>query len=51
VLTKEFFREIGSKGGKVKTKKGFALFTPKQAQENARRAALKRWAKARAEAK
>ena len=45
MLTKKFFREIGSKGGKVKTKKGFAWLTPKLAHENARRAALKRWAK------
>jgi hypothetical protein len=43
MLTKRFFREIGKKGGQVKTKKGFAWLTPKQAHENARRAALARW--------
>jgi hypothetical protein len=37
MLTKEFFREIGKKGGQRKVKKGYAALTPKQAKENARR--------------
>jgi hypothetical protein len=35
----------------VKTKKGFAWLTPKQARENAQKAALARWGKAKKEAK
>ena len=55
MLTKQFFREIGKiggkKGGQAKVKKGFAWLTPKEARENARRAAILRWTKAKKEAK
>jgi hypothetical protein len=55
MLPKKFFREIGKKGGmkggRAKVKKGFAWLTPKQARENARKAALIRWAKAKEEAR
>ena len=44
--TKTFYREIGSKGGRAKVRKGYSFLTPKEAKENARRASLARWGEA-----
>jgi general stress protein YciG len=46
-----YLAEIGRKGGQAKVPKGVAALSPEERKERAREAALKGWAKKRAEKK
>jgi hypothetical protein len=47
-FTTKFFREIGAKGGRVKTRKGFGWMDRARLREISREANRKRWGAVRA---